>query len=115
MAPAIKLSDFANAIDRMYEAAAHPALWPEALRTFANSLGGFGGSIVGFSADEKLISYVSPESAEIAAAYARGGWAEHNFRIHMGAPSFAGADSSFTRECFWTGEGWIGKGFKSNF
>lgn len=56
MAPAIKLSDFANAIDRMYEAAAYPELWPEALRTFANSLGGFGGTIVGFSADEKLIS-----------------------------------------------------------
>jgi DNA-binding CsgD family transcriptional regulator len=83
---AIKHPDLANAIDRMYEAAAYPDLWPEALGSFANSLGGFGGSIVGFSAGEKLISYVSPESAEIAAAYARGGWAEHNFRIQLGAP-----------------------------
>jgi hypothetical protein len=82
----IKHSDLANAIDRMYEAAAYPDLWPEALRSFANSLGGLGGSIVGFSADEKLISYVSPESVEIAAAYARGGWADHNFRIQLGAP-----------------------------
>ena len=53
---------------------------------FANALGGFGGTIVGFGADEKLISYVSPDSAEIAEAYARGGWADHNFRIQLGAP-----------------------------
>jgi DNA-binding CsgD family transcriptional regulator len=83
---AIKHPDLAHAIDRMYEAAAYPELWPTALGSFANALGGFGGSIVGFGADEKLISYVSPESAEIAAAYARGGWADHNFRIQLGAP-----------------------------
>jgi hypothetical protein len=83
---AIKHPDLAHAIDRMYEAAAYPELWPEALGSFANALGGFGGSIVGFGADEKLISYVSPESVEIAAAYARGGWADHNFRIQLGAP-----------------------------
>jgi DNA-binding CsgD family transcriptional regulator len=70
----------------MYEAAAYPELWPEALGSFANALGGFGGSIVGFGADEKLISHVSPESVEVAAAYARGGWADHNFRIQLGAP-----------------------------
>ncbi len=70
----------------MYEAAAYPELWPEALQSFANALGGFGGTIVGFSADEKLISYVSPDTAEIAVAYARGGWADHNFRIQLGAP-----------------------------
>jgi hypothetical protein len=75
---AIKHPDLAHAIDRMYEAAAYPELWPEALGSFANALGGSGGTIVGFSADEKLISYVSPESVEIAAAYARGGWADHN-------------------------------------
>jgi DNA-binding CsgD family transcriptional regulator len=83
---AIKHPDLAHAIDRMYEAAAYPELWPKALGSFANALGGFGGSIVGFGADEKLISYVSPESVEIAAAYARGGWADHNFRIQLGAP-----------------------------
>jgi DNA-binding CsgD family transcriptional regulator len=83
---AIKHPDLAHAIDRMYEAAAYPELWPEALGSFANALGGFGGSIVGFGADEKLISYVSPESVEVAAAYARGGWADHNFRIQLGAP-----------------------------
>jgi hypothetical protein len=83
--PAINPSDFVKAIDRMYEAAAYPELWPEALGSFANSLGGFAGSIVGFGADEKSISYVSPEGMEIAAAYARGGWADHNFRIQMGA------------------------------
>ena len=82
----IKHPDLANAINRMYEAAAYPELWPEALGSFANALGGFGGTIVGFSADEKLISYVSPESVEIAAAYARGSWADHNYRIHLGAP-----------------------------
>src|ERR1700722_1865886 len=70
----------------MYEAAAYPELWPEALGRFANTLGGFGGTIVGFSADEKLISYVSPDSVELAEAYARGGWADHNFRIQLGAP-----------------------------
>ena len=84
--PALHLADLAGAIDQMYEAAAYPELWPEALRNFANSLGGFGGTIVGFGADEKLISYVSPEAAEIAVAYARGGWADHNFRIQLGAP-----------------------------
>jgi DNA-binding CsgD family transcriptional regulator len=84
--PGIKHPDLANAIDRMYEAAAYPELWPEALGTFANALGGFGGTIVGFAADEKLISYVSPEAAEIASAYASGGWADHNFRIQLGAP-----------------------------
>jgi hypothetical protein len=83
---AIKHPDLADAIDRLYEAAAYPELWPEALRSFANSLGGFGGTIVGFGADHKSISYVSPESVEIAVAYARGGWAEHNFRIQLGAP-----------------------------
>jgi DNA-binding CsgD family transcriptional regulator len=83
---AIKHPDLAHAIDRMYEAAAYPGLWPKALGSFANALGGFGGSIVGFGADEKLISYVSPESVEVAAAYARGGWADHNFRIQLGAP-----------------------------
>jgi hypothetical protein len=83
---AIKHPDLAHAIDRMYEAAAYPELWPEALGSFANALGGFGGTIVGFSADEKLISYISPESAEIAAAYARGGWADHNYRIQLGPP-----------------------------
>jgi hypothetical protein len=83
---AIKHPDLPHAIDRMYEAAAYPELWPEALGSFANALGGFGGSIVGFGADEKLISYVSPESVEVAAAYARGGWADHNFRIQLGAP-----------------------------
>jgi DNA-binding CsgD family transcriptional regulator len=83
---AIKHPDLANAIDRMYEAAAYPELWPQALRHFANALDGFGGTIVGFSADEKLISYVSPESAEIAVAYARGGWADHNFRTQLGPP-----------------------------
>jgi hypothetical protein len=83
---AIKHPDLADAIDRMYEAAAYPDLWPEALRSFGNALGGFGGTIVGFSADEKSISYVSPETAEIAAAYARGGWADHNLRIQLGAP-----------------------------
>jgi DNA-binding CsgD family transcriptional regulator len=83
---AIKRQDLAAAIDRMYEAAAYPELWPEALGSFANALGGFGGTIVGFSADEKLISYVSPDTADIAAAYARGGWADHNFRIQLGAP-----------------------------
>jgi DNA-binding CsgD family transcriptional regulator len=90
LAPAVKFSDLAKAIDRMYEAAAYPELWPEALGSFANALGGFGGSIVGFSADEKLISYVSPDTAEIAVAYARGGWAEHNFRIQLGAPLLRG-------------------------
>jgi hypothetical protein len=35
---------------------------------------------------KKLISYISPESAEIAAAYAHGGWADHNYRIQLGAP-----------------------------
>jgi DNA-binding CsgD family transcriptional regulator len=83
---AITHPDLGSAIDRMYEAAAYPELWPDALGSFANALGGFGGTIVGFSADEKLISYVSPESVEIAAAYARGGWADHNFRIQLGAP-----------------------------
>jgi DNA-binding CsgD family transcriptional regulator len=83
---AIKHPDLAKAIDRMYEAAAFPELWPEALGRFANALGGFGGTIVGFSADEKLISYVSPDSVELAEAYARGGWADHNFRIQLGAP-----------------------------
>jgi hypothetical protein len=83
---AIKHPDLAHAIDRMYEAAAYPELWPKALGSFANALGGFGGSIVGFGADEKLISYVSPESVEIVAAYACGGWADHNFRIQLGAP-----------------------------
>jgi DNA-binding CsgD family transcriptional regulator len=83
---AIKHPDLAKAIDRMYEAAAYPELWPEALGSFANALGGFGGTIVGFGADEKLISYISPESAEIAAAYAHGGWADHNYRIQLGAP-----------------------------
>jgi DNA-binding CsgD family transcriptional regulator len=83
---AIKHSDLAKAIDRMYEAAACPELWPEALGSFANALGGFGGTIVGFGADEKLISYVSPDSVELAEAYARGGWADHNFRIQLGAP-----------------------------
>ncbi len=83
---ALKQPDFANAIDRLYEAAAYPELWPEALASFANALGGFGGTIVGFGADHKSISYVSPDSVEIAVAYARGGWAEHNFRIHLGAP-----------------------------
>jgi hypothetical protein len=82
---AIKHPDLANAIDRMYEAAACPELWPKALGSFANALGGFGGSIVGFGADEKLISYVSPESVEVAAAYARGGWADQNFRIQLGS------------------------------
>ena len=82
----VKHPDLANAIDRMYEAAAYPELWPEALGSFANALGGFGGTIVGFSADEKLISYISPESVEIAAAYARGGWADHNYRIQLGPP-----------------------------
>jgi DNA-binding CsgD family transcriptional regulator len=82
----LKYSDLANAIDRMYEAAAYPELWPEALGSFANALGGFGGTIVGFSADDKLISYISPESTEIAAAYARGGWADHNYRIQLGPP-----------------------------
>jgi DNA-binding CsgD family transcriptional regulator len=94
---AIKHPDLANAIDRMYEAAAYPELWPEALGSFANALGGFGGTIVGFSADEKLISYVSPESAEIAAAYARGGWADHNYRIQLGAP-LARAGREFVHE-----------------
>jgi DNA-binding CsgD family transcriptional regulator len=83
---AVNPSDLAKAIDRMYEAAAYPELWPEALGSFASSLGGFAGSIVGFGADEKSISYVSPEGAEVAAAYARGGWADHNFRIQMGVP-----------------------------
>jgi DNA-binding CsgD family transcriptional regulator len=83
---ALKPPGFANAIDRLYEAAAYPELWPEALGSFASALGGFAGSIVGFGADEKSISYVSPEGTEIAAAYARGGWADHNFRIQMGAP-----------------------------
>ena len=83
---AIKHPDLAKAIDRMYEAAAFPELWPEALQSFANALGGFGGTIVGFSADEKLISYVSPDTAELAEAYARGRWADHNFRIQLGAP-----------------------------
>ncbi len=86
MAPAFIHSDFATAIDRMYEAAACPELWPEALGSFASSLGGFGGSIIGLSAHEKSIGYVSPETTEIAAAYARGGWREHNFRIELGAP-----------------------------
>jgi DNA-binding CsgD family transcriptional regulator len=86
LARALKLSDFADAIDRMYEAAAYPELWPEALGTFANSLGGFCGSIGGLSAQEKLINYVSADGAESAAAYARGGWGEHNFRVHLGAP-----------------------------
>jgi DNA-binding CsgD family transcriptional regulator len=83
---AIKPSDLAKAIDRMYEASAYPELWPAALGSFANALGGFGGTIVGFGADEKLISYVSPDSVELAEAYARGGWADHNFRIQLGAP-----------------------------
>ncbi len=83
---AIKHPDLAKAIDCMYEAAAFPELWPEALGRFANALGGFGGTIVGFGADEKLISYVSPEGTEIAAAYARGGWADHNYRIQLGTP-----------------------------
>jgi hypothetical protein len=86
LAPAFTHSDFATAIDRMYEAAACPELWPEALASFASSLGGFGGSIIGLSAQEKAIGYVSPETTEIAAAYARGGWREHNFRIELGAP-----------------------------
>ncbi len=74
----------------MYEAAAYPELWPEALGTFANALGGFGGGIIGLGAQEKSISYVSPEITEIAAAYERGGWREHNFRIHLGAPLIRG-------------------------
>jgi DNA-binding CsgD family transcriptional regulator len=86
VAPGLRRADLASAIDRMYEAAAFPELWPEALRGFANALGGFNGSIVGFARDEKLISYVSPDGVEIAAAYARGGWADHNYRIQLGAP-----------------------------
>jgi DNA-binding CsgD family transcriptional regulator len=90
LATTIKHPDFATAIDRMYEAAAYPELWPEALGTFANALGGFGGGIIGLGAQEKSISYVSPEITEIAAAYERGGWREHNFRIHLGAPLIRG-------------------------
>jgi hypothetical protein len=107
---AIKHPDLANAIDRMYEAAAYPDLWPEALRSFANALGGFGGTIVGFGADEKLI--------KVRRSQPLMPWAGGPTTITglSGARrSFERVESSFTRECFWTAEGSIGRGFRRIF
>ncbi len=112
---ALKPPGFANAIDRLYEAAAYPELWPEALGSFASALGGFAGSIVGFGADEKSISYVSPERTEIAAAYARGGWADHNFRIQMGAPLMRNGRSFIHEGMILDRRGSTGSGSRMNF
>ncbi|WP_299643592.1 helix-turn-helix transcriptional regulator [Devosia sp.] len=77
-------------LDRLFDAALVPGLWPDALDQLAGSLGAVGAAVVPKSAEKQVKGFPTSQSvAHVMDAYVREGWYLHDLRGDRAWPRFA--------------------------
>lgn len=86
----MNLEGTGRAMDRLFDAALVPGLWPDALDQLADSLGAVGAAVVPQAASKQVMGFPSSRSvAHVMDAYVRDGWYLHDLRGERAWPQFA--------------------------
>ena len=82
----LRAKDLQLAVDRLYEAALNPELWPAALQTLAEAAGGVGGVLLYDPNGLEGWNVASPGLRDCMSEFFAKGWGPLNFRTTMGKP-----------------------------